>query len=181
MKTLNQFKSMINKRIHRLEDTFGVDANQIIEQLGIDGVYMEYDKSNPKDKGNLVINEAFYDQELVSRLTRAIPTIKSVRAEATENLKNSTYDNESFIGPMPTKITANQIAREVQAKYEIKDAWSKIREKYYDVEDILEATGNQELIDKVGQFGSDFYHGRVSYSDLLSFRDTILDELDKAF
>lgn len=175
MKTLNQFKSMINKRIHRLESTFGVDANQIIESLGIDGVYMEYDKSNSNDKGNLVINDAFYNQELVSRLTNAIPTIKSVRAEATENIKNST----NFIGPMPNKITANQIAREVQAKYEIKDAWSKIREKYYEVDDILEATGNQELIDKVGNFGSDFYHGRASYSDLLGFRDAILAELDK--
>lgn len=179
MKTLNQFKSMINKRIHRLEDTFGVDANQIIEALGIDGVYMEYDKSNPNDKGNLVINEAFYNKELADRLTRAIPTIKSVRSEAITNIKNSTYDNETFIGPMNNKITANQIAREVQAKYEIKDAWSKIREKYYDVEDTLEATGNQELIDKVGNFGSDFYHGRVSYSDLLSFRDSIIAELDK--
>ena len=179
MKTLNQFKSMINKRIHRLEDTFGVDANQIIESLGIDGVYMEYDKSNSKDKGNLVINDAFYNQELVSRLTNAIPTIKSVRAEAITNIKNSTYDNETFIGPMTNKITANQIAREVQAKYEIKDAWSKIREKYYEVDDILDAEGNKELIDKVGNFGSDFYHGRVSYSDLLSFRDTILAELNK--
>lgn len=175
MKTLNQFKSMINKRIHRLESTFGVDANQIIESLGIDGVYMEYDKSNSKDKGNLVINDAFYNQELISRLTNAIPTIKSVRSEAITNIKNST----NFIGPMPNKITANQIAREVQAKYEIKDAWSKIREKYYDVEDILAATGNQELIDKVGNFGSDFYHERASYSDLISFRDTILAELDK--
>lgn len=175
MKTLNQFKSMINKRIHRLEDTFGVDANQIIESLGIDGVYMEYDKSNSKDKGNLVINDAFYNQELVSRLTNAIPTIKSVRAEATENIKNST----NFIGPMPNKITANQIAREVQAKYEIKDAWSKIREKYYEVDDILEAKGNKELIDKVGNFGSDFYHGHASYSDLISFRDSIIAELDK--
>ena len=175
MKTLNQFKSMVNKRIHRLEDTFGVDANQIIESLGIDGVYMEYDESNPEDKGNLVINEAFYNQELVDRLKSAIPTIKSVRSEATENIKNST----NFIGPMTNKITANQIAREVRAKYEIKDAWSKIREKYYEVDDILEATGNQELIDKVGNFGSDFYHGRASYSDLLSFRDTILAELDK--
>jgi hypothetical protein len=170
---------MINKRIHRLENTFGVDANQIIEQLGIDGVYMEYDKSNPKDKGNLVINEAFYSQELANRLTNAIPTIKSARTAAIKALKNSTYENKDFIGPMSNKITANQIAREVQAKYEINDAWSKIREKYYDVEDILEATGNQELIDKVGQFGSDFYHGRVSYSDLISFRDTIITELDK--
>lgn len=175
MKTLNQFKSMMNKRIHKLESTFGVDANQIIEALGIDGVYMEYDKSNSKDKGNLVINDAFYNQELVSRLTNAIPTIKSVRAEAITNIKNST----NFIGPMTNKITANQIAREVQAKYEIKDAWSKIREKYYEVDDILEATGNQELIDKVGNFGSDFYHGRASYSDLISFRDSILAELDK--
>lgn len=175
MKTLNQFRSMINKRIHRLEDTFGVDANQIIEELGLDGVYMEYDKSNPKDKGNLVINEAFYDKELVSRLTNAIPTIKSIRAEATENIKNSTY----FIGPMPNKLTANQIAREVQAKYTVRDTWREIREKYYDVDDILEATGNQELIDKVSNFGSDFYYGRVSYTDLLDFKETILAELDK--
>lgn len=179
MKTLNQFKSMINKRIHRLESTFGVDANQIIESLGIDGVYMEYDKSNSKDKGNLVINDAFYNQELVSRLTNAIPTIKSVRTEAITNIKNSTYEDENFIGPMTNKITANQIAREVQAKYEIKDAWHKIREKYYEVEDTLVATGDQELIDKVGNFGSDFYHERVSYTDLLDFKETILAELDK--
>lgn len=179
MKTLNQFRSMINKRIHRLEDTFGVDANQIIEELGLDGVYMEYDKSNPKDKGNLVINEAFYDQELVDRLKSAIPTIKSIRAEATENIKNSTYEDSGFIGPMPNRITKNQIAREVQAKYAVRDAWRKIREKYYDVEDILEATGNQELIDKVGNFGSDFYYGRVSYTDLLDFKETIIAELEK--
>lgn len=179
MKTLNQFRSMINKRIHRLEDTFGVDANQIIEELGLDGVYMEYDKSNPKDKGNLVINEAFYDKELVSRLTNAIPTIKSARSEAIKAIKDSTYENEYFIGPMPNKITANQIAREVQAKYTVKDTWRKIREKYYDVEATLEATGNQELIDKVSQFGSDFYYGRVSYTDLLDFKETILAELNK--
>ena len=178
MKTLNQFKSMINKRIHRLEDTFGVDANQIIEELGIDGVYMEYDKSKPKDKGSLVINEAFYDQELVDRLTTAIPTIKSSRAEAIENIKNSTYENEDFIGPMSNKITANQIAREVQAKYEVRDTWRKIREKYYEVENILTAI-DSPIIDELGRFGSDFYNGQVSYSDLLSFRDSILAELGK--
>lgn len=177
MKTFNQFRSMINKRIHRLEDTFGVDANQIIEELGLDGVYMEYDKSDPKDKGNLVINEAFYDQELVDKLKSAIPTIKSARAEATEAIKNSTYDNTDFIGPMRSK--ADQIAREVRAKYAVRDTWRDIREKYYDVEDILEATGNQELIDKVSDFGSDFYYGRVSYTDLLDFKEAILAELDK--
>lgn len=179
MKTFNQFRSMINKRIHRLEDTFGVDANQIIEELGIDGVYMEYDKSNPKDKGNLVINEQFYDQDLVDRLTSAIPTLKSARTDATKAIKNSTYDESGFIGPMHNKITANQIAREVQAKYAVKSAWQDIREKYYEVENILEAAGNQELIDKVGNFGSDFYHERVSYTDLLDFKNTILAELEK--
>ena len=178
MKTLNQFKAMINRRIHMLEDKFGVDANAIIEALGIDGVYMEYDKSNPNDRGQLVINEQFYDQDLINRLTRAIPTVTKARTEATKAIKNSTY--EEFIGPMPTKITANRIAREIQAKYEVKNTWAEIREKYYEVESILEALGNQELIDKVGQFGSDFYHEKVSYTDLLDFRDAILDELDKA-
>lgn len=181
MKTLNQFKSMINRRIHRLEDTFGVDANAIIEALGIDGVYMEYDKSKSKDNGQLIINEQFYNQELVDRLTSAIPTVTSARTEATKSIKTSTYVDDNFVGPMPNKITANQIAREVQARYEVKNAWAEIREKYYEVEDILEALGNQELINKVGQFGSDFYHDKVSYTDLLNFRDTILDELDKAF
>lgn len=179
MKTLNQFKSMINRRIHRLEDTFGVDANAIIEALGLDGVYMEYDKSKPKDNGQLVINEQFYSQELADRLTSAIPTVTKARTEATNAIRNSTYVDENFIGPMSNRITANQIAREVQAKYEVKNAWQDIREKYYEVENILEATGNQKLIDKVGNFGSDFYHERVSYTDLLDFKNTILAELEK--
>ena len=82
---------------------------------------------------------------------------------------------------MPTKITANQIAREVQAKYEVKNAWAEIREKYYEIESALVALGRNDLIDKVGQMGSDFYHEKVSYSDLLNFRETIIEELDKAF
>lgn len=181
MKTLRQFTSMVNRRIHRLADTFGVDANVIIEELGIDGVYMEYDNSNPNDRGQLVINEQFYNQDLVDRLTEAIPTIATARTEATKAIRTSTYVDENFIGPMPNRITANQIAREIQARYEVRNAWQEIREKYYEIEQILVALGRDDLIDKISQFGSDFNAEDVSYTDLLKFRDTILGELDNAF
>lgn len=171
MKTLKQFTSMMDRRVRRLADTFGVDAESIIDELGLDGVYI--------DNGKLVINEQFYTQDVVNRLTDFIPTVTRARAEATKAIKSSTY--EDFIGPMPVKITANQIAREVQAKYEVKNAWAEIREKYYEIESALEALGRNDLIDKVGQMGSDFYNEKISYSDLLNFKETILEELDKAF
>lgn len=166
----SQFLDKINKRIRTMVKEFGISTTDITDRISMDGVYTT-------DKGYLGIDKAFWTPELAEALEKLVPTMQQEKAEAIERIQKSV--SADFIGPIPKKPSKQAIAHEVQSKFSVESAWEEIREKYYEIEDIL-ATLDSDLIDKIANFGMDFYAGDVSYSDLIDFRDTILKELEDA-
>lgn len=166
----SQFLDKINKRIRTMVKEFGIKTTDITDLIEMDGVYTTA-------KGYLGIDKDFWTPELAKALEKLVPTMQQEKAEAIERIQKSV--SADFIGPIPKKPSKQTIAHEVQAKFSVESAWEDIREKYYEIEDIL-ATLDSDLIDKVANFGMDFYAGDVSYSDLIDFRDTILKELEDA-
>lgn len=167
----SQFLDKINKRIRTMVKEFGIDKSDITDLINMDGVYTT-------KSGYLGIDKDFWTPELAKAIEELVPTMQQEKADAIDRIKKSI--SKDFIGPIPKKPTKNAIAHEVQAKYSIDNAWEEIRDKYYEIEDILN-TLDSDLIDKIANFGSDFYKENVSYSDLLEFRDSILKELEDAF
>ena len=165
----SQFLDKINKRIRTMVKEFGIKAKDITDLIEMDGVYTTA-------KGYLGIDKAFWTPELAEAIEKLVPTMRQEKADAIERLQNSEVDSE-FIGPIPKKPTKGMVAREVQAKYSVESAWEDIREKYYEIEDLLKAV-DSELINKIGDYGMDFYNGVVSYTDLVNFRESILEELE---
>lgn len=157
-----KFVNKINKRLKSLSKAFDLDIEDIMDSIKFDGVYTT-------KAGNLAIDPNFWSNDLAKRLDSIISTVTTERAEAIGRLKN-------FIGP----IHRNDIKREVQAKYKVEDAWDEIREKYYEVEDLL-AQVDSDIISELAKFGSDFNAENVSYSDLLAFKDDILSKLEHPF
>lgn len=157
-----KFVDKINKRLKTLATKFDINPEEVIDSLNLDGVYTT-------KAGRLAIDPSFWSNDLAKRLDSIISTATTARAEALDRLKN-------FIGP----IHERDIKREVQAKYEVEDAWEDIREKYYEIEDML-AQVDSDIISKLADFGRDFNAEEVSYSDLLNFKDEILKELEHPF
>lgn len=166
----SQFLDKINKRIRTMVKEFGISTTDITDRISMDGVYTTA-------KGYLGIDKAFWTPELAEALEKLVPTMQQEKVEAIERIQKSV--SADFIGPIPKKPSKQAIAHEVQSKFSVESAWEEIREKYYEIEDIL-ATLDSDLIDKIANFGMDFYAGDVSYSDLIDFRDTILKELEDA-
>lgn len=169
MVTKKQFLNKINKRIRTMVKEFGISTTDITDLIEMDGVYTT-------DAGYLGIDKDFWTPELADTIEKLVPTMQQEKANAIERLQNSEVDPE-FIGPMPKKPTKGMVAREVQAKYSVESAWEDIRDKYYEIEDLL-TTMDSKLVDKIADFGTDFYNENASYTDLINFRDTILEELD---
>lgn len=166
----SQFLDKINKRIRTMVKEFGIKTTDITDLIEMDGVYTTA-------KGYLGIDKDFWTPELAEALEKLVPTMQQEKVEAIERIQKSV--SADFIGPIPKKPSKQAIAHEVQSKFSVESAWEEIREKYYEIEDIL-ATLDSDLIDKIANFGMDFYAGDVSYSDLIDFRDTILKELEDA-
>lgn len=166
----SQFLDKINRRIRTMVKEFGIKTTDITDLIEMDGVYTTA-------KGYLGIDKAFWTPELAEALEKLVPTMQQEKTEAIERIQKSV--SADFIGPIPKRPSKQAIAHEVQAKFSVESAWEDIREKYYEIEDIL-ATLDSDLIDKIANFGMDFYAGDVSYSDLIDFRDTILKELEDA-
>lgn len=165
----SQFLDKINKRIRTMVKEFGISTTDITDLIEMDGVYTTA-------KGYLGIDKAFWTPELAETIEKLVPTMRQEKADAIEGLQNSEVDPE-FIGPIPKKPTKGMVAREVQAKYSVESAWEDIRDKYYEIEDLL-TTMDSKLVDKIADFGTDFYNENASYTDLINFRDTILEELE---
>lgn len=170
MVTKKQFLNKINKRIRTMVKEFGISTTDITDRISMDGVYTT-------DAGYLGIDKDFWTPELAEALEKLVPTMQQEKAEAIDRINKSI--SADFIGPIPKTPSKQAIAHEAQAKFSVESAWEEIREKYYEIEDLL-AVLDSNLIDKIANFGMDFYAGDVSYSDLLEFRDTILKELEDA-
>lgn len=166
----SQFLDKINKRIRTMVKEFGIKTTDITDRIEMDGVYTT-------KAGYLGIDKDFWTPELAAAIEKLVPTMQQEKAEAIERIQKSI--SKDFIGPIPKKPSKQAIAHEAQAKFSVESAWEDIREKYYEIEDILNAL-DSELINKIGNFGTDFYTGDVSYSDLMDFRDEILKELEEA-
>lgn len=167
----SQFLDKINKRIRTMVKEFGIKTTDITDRINMDGVYTT-------GKGYLGIDKDFWSPELAEAIEKLVPTMQQEKADAIDRLNKAV--SKDFIGPVPKKPSKQAIIHEAKSKFEVEDAWEEIREKYYEIEDILAAI-DSDLIDKIANFGSDFYHENVSYSDLLDFRDSILKELEDAF
>ena len=167
----SQFLDKINKRIRTMVKEFGIKTTDITDLIEMDGVYTT-------KSGYLGIDKDFWTPELAEAIEKLVPTMQQEKAEAIERIQSSI--SKDFIGPIPKKPSKQAIAHEAQAKFSVESAWEEIREKYYEIEDILN-TIDSDLIDKIANFGIDFYDKKASYSDLLDFRDTILKELESAF
>lgn len=170
MVTKKQFLNKINKRIRTMVKEFGISTTDITDRISMDGVYTT-------DAGYLGIDKDFWTPELAEALEKLVPTMQQEKAEAIDRINKSI--SADFIGPIPKTPSKQAIAHEAQAKFSVESAWEEIREKYYEIEDLLAAL-DSNLIDKIANFGTDFYNEDASYSDLLEFRDTILKELEDA-
>lgn len=167
----SQFLDKINKRIRTMVKEFGIKTTDITDRINIDGVYTT-------GKGYLGIDKDFWSPELAEAIEELVPTMQQEKADAIDRLNKAKHPE--FIGPIPKKPTKNAIIHEAKSKFDVDNAWEEIREKYYEIEDLLTAI-DSDLIDKIANFGSDFYNEDASYSDLLEFRDEILKELESAF
>lgn len=167
----SQFLDKINKRIRTMVKEFGIKTTDITDRINIDGVYTT-------GKGYLGIDKDFWSPELAEAIEELVPTMQQEKADAIDRLNKAKHPD--FIGPIPKKPTKNAIIHEAKSKFDVDNAWEEIRDKYYEIEDILN-TIDSDLIDKIANFGSDFYNEDASYSDLLEFRDEILKELESAF
>lgn len=166
----SQFLDKINKRIRTMVKEFGIKTTDITDSIEMDGVYTTA-------KGYLGIDKAFWTPELAKALEELVPTMQQEKADAIERIQKAKHPD--FIGPMPKKPSKQAIIHEAKSKFEVDSAWEEIRDKYYEIEDILAAL-DSDLIDKIADFGTDFYNEDASYSDLLEFRDKILKELEDA-
>lgn len=170
MVTKKQFLNKINKRIRTMVKEFGISTTDITDRISMDGVYTT-------DAGYLGIDKDFWTPELAEALEKLVPTMQQEKAEAIDRINKSI--SADFIGPIPKTPSKQAIAHEAQAKFSVESAWEDIRDKYYEIEDLL-TTMDSKLVDKIADFGTDFYKENASYSDLLEFRDTILKELEDA-
>lgn len=170
MVTKKQFLNKINKRIKTMVKEFGIKITDITDRISMDGVYTT-------DAGYLGIDKDFWTPELAETLEELVPTMQQEKADAIERIQKAKHPD--FIGPMPKKPSKQAIIHEAKSKFEVDNAWEDIREKYYEIEDLLTAL-DSDLIDKIANFGTDFYNEDASYSDLLEFRDKILKELEDA-
>ena len=168
MVTKKQFLNKINKRIRTMVKEFGISTTDITDRISMDGVYTT-------DAGYLGIDKDFWTPELAEALEKLVPTMQQEKAEAIDRINKSI--SADFIGPIPKTPSKQAIAHEAQAKYSVESAWEDIRDKYYEIEDLLKAV-DSDLIDKIGDYGMDFYNGVVSYTDLVDFRESILEELE---
>lgn len=170
MVTKKQFLNKINKRIRTMVKEFGISTTDITDRISMDGVYTT-------DAGYLGIDKDFWTPELAEAIEELVPTMQQEKVDAIDRLNKA--KNPDFIGPIPKTPSKNAIIHEAKSKFEVDNAWEEIREKYYEIEDLLTAL-DSDLIDKIANFGTDFYNEDASYSDLLEFRDTILKELEDA-
>lgn len=153
------FIAKINARLKALSNKFGLSKDEITDSINLDGVYVT-------DKGNIAVDPSMWSPELVKDLESKIRTVSAEQSEAIERLRN-------FVGPLHT----NDIKREVQAKFKVEELWEDIREKYYEVEGLLTQI-DSDVIDKLANFGTDFYNEDVSYTDLMNFKDMIMEEIE---
>lgn len=158
------FINKINKRIKTLTQRAGVELDDIMTKLdGIDGVYFT-------DTDNLNIDTAYFDEDLVKRIEKEIPTWLASYERESKDIQDYA-EKSGLIGPVDLRPEA--VNRAIAQRYSSDADFENDVQKYYtweQLQDELELAGNQnaaKIRDLLSDFGSAWAHGRMAESRAL--------------
>lgn len=153
------FINKINKRIKTLTQRAGVELDDIMTKLdGIDGVYFTY-------SDNLNIDTAYFDEDLVKRIEKEIPTWLASYERESKDIQ-AYAEKEGLVGPVD--LRPETVNRAIAQRYSADADFEEDIQKYYkweQLQDEFDLSGNenaQKIRDLLGDFGSAWYHERYA-------------------
>lgn len=153
------FINKINKRIKTLVNRAGVELDDIMSKLDdIDGVYFT-------DSDNLNIDTAYFDEDLVKRIEKEIPTWLASYERESQDIKDYA-EKEGLVGPVD--LRPETVNRAIAERYSADAKFEEEIQKYYTWEDLqndIDLAGNEnadKITKKLSDFGSAWANGRMA-------------------
>ena len=166
------FINKINKRIKTLVNRAGVELDDIMSKLDdIDGVYFT-------DSDNLNIDTAYFDEDLVKRIEKEIPSWLSAYDREAKDIQ-AYAEKSGLVGPVDLRPEA--VNRAVAQRFTVDADFEKDVQKYYKWEETqneIELAGNQNAT-KIRELLSDF--GKAWYDERYAEARGILREMKEEY
>lgn len=164
-----QFINKINKRIKTLTGRAGVDIEDIKTKLdGIDGVYF----MNETD--NLNIDTDYFDNELVKRIEKEIPTWLNAYNREVQDITDYA-EKSGLVGPVD--LRSSVVNKAIVSRFNAEAEFEEDIQKYYEWEQTqsdLDLSGNENA-DKIRNLLTDL--GSAWYDERYAEARGIMSEI----
>lgn len=154
-----QFINKINKRIKTLTGRAGVDIEDIESKLdGIDGVYFT-------NTGNLNIDTSYFDEDLVKRIDKSIPTWLNAYTREVQDITDYA-EKSGLVGPIDLRPSV--VNEAIASRFSADADFEEEIQKYYEWENVqneIDLAGNQNadiITKKLSDLGSAWANGRMA-------------------